>query len=83
MIVLDKDIINIAFFDYYGQKIDKYWFCYLCFNILKQKKVPEFFFINKINVVICQDYLLALGAPTLVEKILIAQYHPVMLIFKL
>ncbi len=35
VIALNKDAINIAFFDHYSQKIDEYRFCYLCFNILK------------------------------------------------
>ena len=53
VIVLDKNIINIAFFDYCDQKIDEYQFYYSYFNILKQKKIPKFFSINKINVIIC------------------------------
>lgn len=66
--VLDKDVINMAFLNYYGQKIDKYWFCYLCFDMVKQKKVPKFSFINKIKVIICQDYLFILEALILVEE---------------
>ncbi len=80
---LDKDVINMAFFNHCGREIDEYWFCYLYFNILKQKKVPKFFSVNKINVVMCQDYPPTLEAFTLVEEILIAQCHPVMSILKL
>ena len=49
--VLDKNAINMAFFNYCSWKIDKYRFYYLCFNILKQKKVLKFSFVNKINIV--------------------------------
>ncbi len=59
VVALDKDVINMIFFNYYGWEINKYRFCYLCFNILKQKKVSKFFFVNKINVIMCQDYPLA------------------------
>ena len=82
-IVLDKNVINIAFLNYYSWEIDKYWFCYLCFNILKQEKAPKFSFVKKVNVIICQDYLPILKVFTLVKKILIAQCYPVMLTFKL
>ena len=71
VIALDKDTINIAFFDYYDREIIKYWFCYLCFNILNQKKVPKFSFINEVNIVICQDYLPTLKILILVEEMLI------------
>ncbi len=80
---LDKDAINMAFLDHCGREIDEYRFCYSCFNILKQKKVPKFSSVNKVNVVMCQDYPPALEALTLVEEMLIARYHPVMSILKL
>ncbi len=83
VVALDEDAINMAFLDHYGREIDEYQFCYLCFNILKQKKVPKFSSVNKINVVMCQDYLPALEVLTLVEEMLIAQCHPVMSILKL
>lgn len=35
MVVLNKDTINMTFFNYCGRKFDKYRFYYLCFNILK------------------------------------------------
>ncbi len=50
---LDKDAINMAFLDHCGREIDEYRFCYSCFNILKQKKVPKFSSVNKVNVVMC------------------------------
>ena len=80
---LDKDAMNMAFLDYCGQKIDKYWFCYLCFNMLKQKNIPKFSSINKINIVMCQDYPPALEILILVEEILITQCHLIMSIVKL
>ncbi len=82
MAALDKDAINIAFLDHCGWEIDEYRFCYSCFNILKQKKVPKFFSVNKINVIIYQDYPPALEALTLVEEMLIAQYYLIMSILK-
>ncbi len=80
---LDKDIINMAFLNYCGWEIDEYEFYYLCFNILKQKKVLKFSSVNKVNIVMCQDYPPALEALTLVKEMLIARYHLVMLILKL
>ncbi len=80
---LDKNAINMAFLNHCGREIDEYRFCYLCFNILKQKKVPKFFSVNKVNIVICQDYPPALEALILVEKMLIARCHPVISILKL
>ncbi len=80
---LDKDAINMAFFDHCGREIDEYWFCYSYFNILKQKKVPKFSSVNKVNVVMCQDYQPALEALILVKEMLIARCHPVMSILKL
>ena len=80
---LDKDAINMAFLNHCGREINEYRFCYLCFNMLKQKKVSKFSSINKINVITCQDYLLALKGLTLVEEMLIAQYYLVMSILKL
>ncbi len=82
MTTLDKDAINMAFLDYCSRKIDKYRFCYSCFNILKQKKVPKFSSVNKVNIVMCQDYPPALEALTLVEEMLIARCHLVMSILK-
>ncbi len=83
MTTLDKNTINMAFLNHYGRKIDKYRFCYLYFDILKQKKVLKFSFVNKVNVVISQDYLPALETLTLVEEMLIIQYHLVISILKL
>ncbi len=80
---LDNDTIIMAFFDYYSQEIDEYQFYYLCFNILKQKKVPKFSFVNKVNIVICQNYPPALEAFTLVKKMLITWYYLVISILKL
>ncbi len=50
---LDKDKINMTFFDYYSREINEYWFCYSYFYILKKKKVLKFYSINKVNIVIC------------------------------
>lgn len=71
-IVLDENIINITFFNYCRQKINKYRFYYLYFNhLVKQKKILKSFFINKINIIICQNYLLILKVLIFIEKILI------------
>ena len=35
IVALDKDVINKAFLNHCSQEIDKYRFCYLCFNMLK------------------------------------------------
>lgn len=51
--------------------------------MMKQKKVPKFSSINKINLVICQDNPPILKTLTLIEKILIAWYYLVMSILKL
>ncbi len=80
---LDKNAINMAFLDHCGREIDEYRFCYSCFNILKQKKVPKFSSVNKVNVVMCQDYPPTLKALTLIEEMLIAQCHLVISILKL
>ncbi len=80
---LDKDAINMAFLNHCGWEIDEYRFCYSCFNILKQKKVPKFSSINKVKIILCQDNPPALEALTLVKQMLIAGCHPVMLILKL
>ncbi len=80
---LHKDAIYMAFLNYCGREIDEYRFCYLCFHILKQKKVLKFSSINNINVVMCQDYPPALEVLTLVEEILIARCYPVISILKL
>lgn len=80
---LNNYVINLAFFDYYYQEIDEYCFCLLCYHLMKQKKILKFSFLNKVNVIICQNYLHIQETPTLVEKMLIAWYYSVMLIFKL
>lgn len=72
LVTLDKNVFNIDFFDYCDRKIGKYWFYYSYFNILKQKKISKFSFINKVNVVIYQDYLPPLEILTLIKKMLIA-----------
>lgn len=80
---LNNHVINLACLDYYDQKIDKYRFSFPCFHLMKQKKVRKFSSLNKINVVICQDYPPVLKTFTLVEEMLITWCHLVMLIFKL
>lgn len=35
MTALDKKAINMAFFNQYSRDIDEYWFCHLCFNLIK------------------------------------------------
>ena len=80
---LDKNAINMAFLDYCGREIDEYQFCYSFFNILKQKKIPKFSSVNKINTVMYQAYPPALKVFTLVEDMFIAQCHPVISIVKL
>ena len=69
---LNKNVINMAFFNYYGREIDEYWFCYLCFNRLKQKKISKFSSVNKVNIVMCQNYPPTLKTLTLIEEMLIA-----------
>ena len=83
MVALDNDVINMVFLNHCGRDINEYWFCYLCFYMLKQKKVSKFFFVNKVNVILCQDYPPTLEALTLVREMLIAQYHPIMSILKI
>ena len=80
---LKNQVINLTCLDYCGQEIDEYHFCLLCYYSMKQKKVPKFSSLNKINVIMCQNYPPVLEILTLVEKILIAQCHLVMSILKL
>lgn len=83
IIALNNHIINLTYFNYCGQKIDKYCFCLSCYYPIKQKKAPKFFFLNKGNILTCQDYFLILEIFTLVKEIFIAQCYLVILILKL
>ena len=83
MAALKNQVINLTCLDHFGQEIDEYCFCFSCHYSMKQKKVPKFFSLNKINIVMCQNYLPILETLTLVEEMLIARCHPVMLILKL
>lgn len=69
---LKNQVINLTYFDYYGQEIDEYCFCFSFYYLINQKKILKFFFLNKVNIIICQDYALVLEIFTLVEEILIA-----------
>lgn len=80
---LNNHIINLPCLNHCGQKIDEYYFCLLCYHLIKQKKVLKFFFLNKVNIVMCQDYLPVLEILTLVEEMLIAWCYLVMSILKL
>ena len=83
MVALKNQVINLTCLDHYGQEIDEYCFCFPCHYSMKQKKVPKFSSLNKVNVIICQNYPSILETLTLVEEMLIAQYYPVMSILKL
>ena len=83
MAALKNQIINLTCLNHCGQDIDEYRFCRLCHYSMKLKKVPKFSSINKVNIVICQNYPPILETLTLVEEILIAQCHPVISILKL
>lgn len=80
---LNNHIMNLVYLDYYDQKVDKYCFCFLCYHLMKQKKVSKFSSSNKVNVVICQDYPLVFETFILVKEILIAWCHLVIPILKL
>ena len=80
---LKNQVINLTYLDHCGQKIDEYYFCLLCHYSMKQKKVSKFSSLNKVNVVMCQNYPPVLETLTLVEEMLIARCHPVMSILKL
>ena len=69
---LKNQVINLTCLDYCGQEIDEYCFCFLCYYSIKQKKVLKFSFLNKVNIVMCQDYPPVLEILTLVEEMLIA-----------
>lgn len=71
LIALNKDAINITFFNYCSREIDKYQFSYLCFNLVKQKKVLKISFVNKVNIIMYKNYLPVLKIFTLVKKLLI------------
>lgn len=70
-------VINSVYFNHYGQDINKYFF------YLLQKKFPKFFYLNLVNVVICQDYPLVFESFILIKKLLIIQYHLIISILKL
>lgn len=80
---LKQHVINLACLDFCGKKIDEYCFCLPCYRLIKQKKVPRFPFLNKVNIVMYQDYPPILETLTLVEEMLIARCHPAMKILKL
>ena len=80
---LKNQVINLTCLNHCDQEIDEYCFCFPCYQLIKQKKIPKFSSLNKVNVIICQDYPLVLETLTLIEEILIAQCHLVMSILKL
>lgn len=47
IIALNNHIINLTYFNYCSQKIDKYCFCLLCYYPIKQKKSPKIFFFRQ------------------------------------
>ena len=69
---LKNQVINLTCLDYCGQEIDEYCFCLPCHYSMKQKKVPKFSSLNKINVVMGQNYPPVLETCTLIEEMLIA-----------
>ena len=83
VVALKNQVINLTCLDHCGQEIDEYRFCLPCHYSMKQKKVPKFSSLNKVNVVMCQNYPPVLETLTLVEEMLIARCHPVMSILKL
>lgn len=80
---LKNQVFHLNCFSHCGEEIDKYCFCFPCYCLIKQKKDPKFSFLNKVNVIIYQDYPPILETLTLIEEILIAWYHLVMSILKL
>ena len=79
---LKNQVINLTCLNHCGQEIDEYCFCLPCHYLMKQKKVSKFSSLNKINIVICQNYPPILETLIPVEEILIAQCHLVMSILK-
>ena len=83
MAALKNQVINSTCLDYCDQEIDEYCFCFPCHYSMKQKKIPKFSSLNKVNIIMCQNYPSVLETLTLVEEMLITQCHLVISIFKL
>jgi hypothetical protein len=72
-----------GYLDHCGKQGHEWDLCFPCLKSLSQNAVPRFSAMNRVNVMLCQNYPLVLEDLTPVEECLIARCHPVGVILKL